>query len=131
MLLDYAPILILTLLVLAFAAGNLVISDVLGGKRKSIAKGTAYECGMSERPGNTTGDTGARVRLSIHFYLVAVSFIVFDVEAIFLIPWAVAAKQFQMDGIGLQVFGLVSFFLLVLAVGLAYEWRKGGLDWDR
>ena len=100
---------------------------MLGGKRKSIAKGTAYECGMSAAP----GDTGARVRLSIHFYLVAVSFIVFDVEAIFLIPWAVAAKQFAADGVGLQVFGLVAFFLLVLVVGLAYEWRKGGLDWDR
>ena len=124
MLHDYVPILILTVLVLAFAAGNLVISDVLGGKRKSIAKGTAYECGMSVR-----GD--ARVRLSIHFYLVAVSFIVFDVEAIFLIPWAVAAKQFAVEGVGLQVFGLVTFFLLVLVVGLAYEWRKGGLDWDR
>ena len=127
MLLDYAPILILTVLVFAFAAGNLVISDVLGGKRKSIAKGSAYECGMSVRP----GDTGARVRLSIHFYLVAVSFIVFDVEAIFLIPWAVAAKEFAENEVGLQVFGLVSFFLLVLVVGLAYEWRKGGLDWDR
>ena len=124
MLLDYAPILILTVMVLGFAAGNLVLSDVMGRRRKSIAKGTAYECGMSVQG-------SARVRLSIHFYLVAVSFIVFDVEAIFLIPWAVSAKGFAAQGIGLEVFGLVAFFILVLVVGLVYEWRKGGLDWDR
>jgi NADH-quinone oxidoreductase subunit A len=124
MLLDYAPILILLAMVLAFATVSLVLSDLAGRRRRSIGKGTAYECGMG-----AVGD--ARVRLSIHFYLVAVSFIVFDVEAIFLIPWAVAAKGFAAAGVGMEVFGLVAFFILVLVVGLAYEWRKGGLDWDR
>ena len=124
MLIDYAPILMLAVMVSGFAAGNLVLSDLMGRKRRSIAKGNAYECGMQ-----VVGD--ARVRLSIHFYLVAVSFIVFDVEAIFLIPWAVAAKGFAAAGVGLEVFALVAFFILVLCVGLAYEWRKGGLDWDR
>jgi NADH-quinone oxidoreductase subunit A len=124
MLIDYAPILMLAVMVLGFAAGNLVLSDLVGRKRRSIAKGSAYECGMQ-----AIGD--ARVRISIHFYLVAVSFIVFDVEAIFLIPWAVAAKGFATAGVGMEVFALVAFFILVLVVGLAYEWRKGGLDWDR
>jgi NADH-quinone oxidoreductase subunit A len=124
MLLDYAPILILLAMVLAFATVSLVLSDLAGRRRRSIGKGTAYECGMG-----AVGD--ARVRLSIHYYLVAVSFIVFDVEAIFLIPWAVAAKGFAAAGVGMEVFGLVAFFILVLVVGLAYEWRKGGLDWDR
>jgi NADH-quinone oxidoreductase subunit A len=124
MLIDYTPVLMLAVMVFGFAAGNLVLSDLVGRKRRSVAKGVAYECGMQ-----AVGD--ARVRLSIHFYLVAVSFIVFDVEAIFLIPWAVAAKGLAAQGVGLEVFALVAFFILVLVVGLAYEWRKGGLDWDR
>ena len=124
MLSSYVPILILTCLVAMFAIVTLIVSDVLGKKRRTIAKGTAYECGM-EVHGN------ARVRLSIHFYLVAVSFIIFDVESIFLIPWAVAAKTFTAMGIGLHVFALVGVFLAILALGLIYEWRMGGLEWDR
>ena len=124
MLSSYVPILILTGLVAAFAVLNLILSDVLGKKRRSLAKGTAYECGMEVQG-------SARVRLSIHFYLVAVSFIVFDVESIFLIPWAVAAQSFTAMGIGLHVFALVGVFLGILVLGLIYEWRMGGLEWDR
>jgi NADH-quinone oxidoreductase subunit A len=124
MLTDYAPILILALLVLGFAVGNLVLSDVLGRKRRAVGKAMAYESGM-EPVG------GARLRLSIHFYLVAVLFILFDVESIFLIPWAVAAKGFSAAGIGGLVFLEVLVFVVVLAVGLAYVWRRGGLEWDR
>lgn len=124
MLSDYVPILLLVVLVVAFAGFALVASDLIARKRRSIGKGDAYECGMKVE-GN------ARLRLSIHFYLVAVLFILFDVESIFLIPWAVAAKSFTAAGVGLLVFGEVVFFVLVLGVGLAYVWRRGGLDWDR
>ncbi len=124
MLIDYAPILVLVVLVFGFALVNIFISDFLGGKRRSIGKGRAYECGMSP-----SGD--ARIRLSIHFYLVAVLFILFDVESIFLIPWAVAAKAFTEAGVGAIVFAEVVMFVLVLGAGLVYVWRKGGLDWDR
>ena len=124
MLSDYAPILALVVVVVGFAIGNLVISDVLGKKRRSIGKGKAYESGM-DPVGN------ARLRLSIHFYLVAVLFILFDVELIFLVPWAVTARSFAEAGIGLPVFCMVAVFLFVLLVGLIYEWRIGGLDWDR
>lgn len=124
MLASYAPILILLGLVLAFAVGNLVLSDVVGRHRYNREKGSAYECGM-EAVGS------ARLRLSIHFYLVAVLFIVFDVEAIFLVLWAVAAKDFAAAGVGGLVFAEVFGFVAVLGVTLAYVWRKGGLDWDR
>ena len=84
MLTDYAPILVLLGLVLAFAAGNVVLSELLSTRRRGVGKGSAYECGM--------GSVGnARLRLPIHFYLVAVLFILFDVESLLLIPWAVSA----------------------------------------
>ena len=119
MLRDYAPILLLLLIVVGFAGVSLLLSDLLGKKRKSLDKGKAYESGM-DPVGN------ARLRLSIHFYLVAVLFILFDVELIFLVPWAVSASALGPVG-----FWMVGVFLLVLLVGLVYEWRVGGLEWDR
>ncbi len=124
MLKSYAPILILAGLVVGFAVVNVVVSEILGRRRRSVGKGTAYECGMGA-VGN------ARLRLSIHFYLVAVLFILFDVESLLIIPWAVSAKAFADAGVGGVVFAEVSVFVAVLAVGLAYVWRKGGLAWDR
>lgn len=124
MLTQYAPILVLIGMVVAFAAGNVVLSELLGRRRRAIGKGAAYECGM--------GSVGsARMRLSIHFYLVAVLFILFDVESLLLIPWAVSAKTFTAAGVGGIVFAEVAGFVAVLAVGLAYVWGKGGLSWDR
>ena len=124
MLSHYAPILILLGLVAAFAVCSVVISEVLGARRRTIGKGNAYECGL-EPVG------GARIRLSIHFYLVAVLFILFDVESLLLVPWAVTAKAFTAAGVGGLVFAEVVVFVAVLAVGLAYVWGKGGLTWDR
>ncbi len=124
MLRDYAPILVLLALILAFTVGNVILSDVLGRKRKHVGKGEAYESGMA--PQGT-----ARIRLSIHFYLVAVLFILFDVESIFLIPWAASAKEFAAQGVGGLVFVEVLIFVVVLGAGLTYVWRRGGLDWDR
>ena len=119
MLSEYAPILLLAVLVVGFAGVSLLLSDLLGRKRKSVAKDQPYESGM-EPVGN------ARLRLSIHFYLVAVLFILFDVELIFLVPWAVTAAELGPTG-----FWLIGSFLVVLFVGLVYEWRVGGLEWDR
>jgi len=124
MLIDYAPILVLLLIVAAFALGSVVFSDLLGGHRRAVGKGGAYECGMG-----VIGN--ARLRLSIHFYLVAVLFILFDVESLLLIPWAVAARGLAAAGAGGIVFLEVLAFVLVLAVGLAFVWRKGGLEWER
>ena len=124
MLLDYAPLLVLLAAVLAFAVGNMAISDFLGRHHRNPEKGSAYESGM-----DPVGS--ARVRLSIHFYLIAVLFILFDVEAIFLVLWAVGAKEFGELGVGGLVFAEVLGFVLVLALALVYVWRKGGLEWDR
>ncbi|MFT5290224.1 MAG: NADH-quinone oxidoreductase subunit A [Planctomycetota bacterium] len=121
---NYAPILVLLGLVLGFAVVNIVFSELLGRKRKAIGKGNAYECGV-EPVGS------ARLRLSIHFYLVAVLFILFDVESLLLVPWAVTARSFAEAGVGGVVFSEICIFVAVLGVGLAYVWRKGGLSWDR
>ncbi|MCC7012256.1 MAG: NADH-quinone oxidoreductase subunit A [Planctomycetes bacterium] len=124
MLERYAPILLFALLVAGFAIANLIISDVLGKKRRAIGKANPYESGM-----DPIGS--ARVRLSIHFYLVAVLFILFDVESIFLVPWAASARWLADHGVGQLVFFEIAAFVGVLAVGLVYVWRKGGLEWDR
>lgn len=124
MLIDYAPILVLLVVVALFALGNVVLSELLGSRSRAIGKANAYECGM-----DAVGS--ARIRLSIHFYLVAVLFILFDVESLLLIPWAVAARGLAAAGHGLTVFVEVVAFVAVLAVGLAFVWRKGGLEWDR
>lgn len=124
MLQSYVPLLFFVALVAGFALVSLVMSDLLARKRRTIGKSSAYESGMAPR-----GD--ARVRLSIHFYLVAVLFILFDVESLLLIPWAVAARDLAAAGVGRLVFAEVLAFVLVLGVGLAFVWRKGGLEWDR
>jgi NADH-quinone oxidoreductase subunit A len=124
MLTAYAPILVLLALVVGFGVANVLLSEVLGPRRATPLKGAAYECGMTP-VGN------ARVRLSIHFYLVAVLFILFDVESVFLVLWAAAAKGFSVAGQGWIVFGEIAAFVALLALALAYVWRKGGLEWDR
>ena len=124
MLIDYAPLLVLFAAVALFAVGNVVLSELLGRRSQAIGKENAYECGMGA-VGN------ARIRLSIHFYLVAVLFILFDVESLLLVPWAVAARGLTAAGVGGLVFVEVLAFVLVLAVGLAFVWRKGGLEWER
>lgn len=124
MLVQYVPILLLAALVAAFAIASLVLSDLVGAKHRTSAKGGAYECGM-------TPIGSARVRLSIHFYLVAVLFILFDVESVFLILWAVGAKQFAAQGVGGLVFAEVALFVGLLGLALAFVWKKGGLNWDR
>jgi len=118
MLFDYVPILILVVLAALFAGGSIVLSALLGPRRPDAEKLSPYECGVE--PVGT-----ARERFSIKFYLVAMLFIIFDMEIVFLYPWAVVYKQ-------LKLFGLVSMgtFLLILLVGYFYVWRKGGLEWD-
>ncbi|MFB3817680.1 MAG: NADH-quinone oxidoreductase subunit A [Candidatus Methylomirabilales bacterium] len=118
MLRDYLPILILLLLAAGFAAVNILLSLLLGPRRPNPEKLSPYECGIV--PVGT-----ARQRFSVHFYLVAMLFIVFDMEIVFLYPWAAAFKQ-------LGAFGLASMgtFLLILLVGYFYAWKKGGLEWD-
>jgi NADH-quinone oxidoreductase subunit A len=120
MLSNYVPILVLIAIATAFAGGSIVISMLVGPKRFNRAKLDAYECGIEPEPASA----GPR-RFPVKFYLIAMLFIVFDIEIIFLYPWAVAFG-------GLGVFGLVEMVLFVATVFVAYAyvWRRGGLEWD-
>ncbi|MCZ7626629.1 MAG: NADH-quinone oxidoreductase subunit A [Candidatus Methylomirabilota bacterium] len=117
MLLSYLPIIILILLATGFALGTLFVSHMLGPRRPTPAKAIPYECGI-----DPVGS--ARQRFSVKFYLVAMLFIVFDIEIVFLYPWAVTLNS-------LKLFGLVEMvlFLGILLIGLVYVWKKGGLEW--
>lgn len=118
MLIDYLPIGILVVLAVLFAAGNIILSFILGPRRPNPEKLSPYECGMV--PVGT-----ARERFSVKFYLVAMFFIIFDMEIVFLYPWAVVFQQ-------LKLFGLAAMgtFLIILLVGYFYAWKKGGLEWE-
>lgn len=116
---SYIPILMLLAVVILLAVGMLVASYLLGQHRPTREKLTAYECGITP-----TGD--ARHRFSVKFYLVAMLFILFDVEVIFLYPWAVIFKELGMFG-----FVEMLLFLVIVLAGFAYLWKKGALDWTK
>lgn len=115
---QFAPAGVLVILSVLVAFIILVISRIFGPHNPSFRKNAPYESGMKPLgPANR--------RLPIKFYLVAVLFIVFDVEVIFFLPWAVSMKD--MGWYGLLVMG---FFTLILIVGFIYEWKKGALEWE-
>jgi NADH-quinone oxidoreductase subunit A len=116
---NYAPLLLMFLLAAGMAGLLITLSTVVGRHKQSAEKDQAYECGISP-----TGD--ARQPFSVHFYMVALIFILFDIEAIFLYPWALVYKR-------LEVFGFVEMliYIVILFVGYIYLWKKGALDWNR
>ena len=118
MLGTYLPIMLLILVALAFGLGSVVFSSLIGQKKYSKVKMAPYECGCE--PIGT-----ARERFPIKFYLIAMLFILFDIEAVFLYPWAILYKK-------LGVFGLVEMglFVVILFVGYIYVWKKGALEWE-
>jgi NADH-quinone oxidoreductase subunit A len=111
------PLLVYAILILMTAAGAVGFSILLGWPRHSPYKDTPYESGIAP-----TGD--ARIRLSIPFYMVAIFFILFDVEIIFLIPWAVRLRQLSWPG-----FTIALVFIMFLLAGLVYVWLRRGLVW--
>ncbi len=115
----YAPLLLYLVLAMLLAGALVTVSVLVGWRRPSRAKQLPYECGMEP-----TGD--ARQPVSVKFYLVAMVFILFDVEAIFLYPWAYVFRS-------LQWFGFVEMvlYIAILLVGYLYLWKKGALDWNR
>jgi NADH-quinone oxidoreductase subunit A len=116
----YTPILVLGLLALAFAVFSVTVATFTGPKRYNRAKYDAYECGIEPTPQPIGGG-----RFPVKYYLTAMLFIVFDIEIVFLYPWAVAFDQ-------LNTFGLVEMFLFIVTVLVvyAYVWRRRGLEWD-
>jgi len=115
---EYVPILILLAMASGFAVLNLGISFFFGKRRPSPEKDVAYECGI-------VPETSARGRFSIKFFLVAMLFIIFDVETIFLFPWAVVLRQ-----MGGYAFVAMLPFMFLLVASLVYEWKRGALEWD-
>jgi NADH-quinone oxidoreductase subunit A len=116
----YAPIVGLFVLAAGFAVFSVAAAAVVGPKRYNRAKLEQYECGIEPSP-----EAAGAGRFPVKFYLTAMLFIVFDIEIIFLYPWAVANQA-------LGLFGLVEMvlFIATVFVAFAYVWRRGGLDWD-
>ncbi|TGO06423.1 NADH-quinone oxidoreductase subunit A [Serinibacter arcticus] len=116
----YVPILIMMGVAAVMAIAGLATSAIIGPKTYNRAKLEAYECGIMPTP-HALG----KGRFNIKYYLVAMTFIVFDIEVVFLYPWAVAFSD-------LAVFGLVAMlgFIALITVPYIYEWRRGALDWD-
>jgi NADH-quinone oxidoreductase subunit A len=121
---EYLPILIIFIFVLGFAVTNVLISHLMGRRRDTRVKLIPYECGM-----DPVGS--AHQRFSVKFYLVAMLFILFDIEAIFLVPWAVVFKPLAQTLSRGFVFFEMMIFIGVLLVGYIYVWKKGLFEWNR
>jgi len=118
MLSNYLPVLIF--LVLSFAMGAIMVTlgYVLGTRRPDGEKLSPYECGFESFE-------DARMKFDVRYYLVAILFIIFDLEIAFLFPWAIV-----LDKIGLFGFAAMAVFLGILVIGFIYEWKKGALEWE-
>jgi len=121
---DYLPIVLMFVVALGFAAGNVLLSQLVGQHKATRTKTMPYECGKD--PVGT-----ARERFSVKFYLVAMIFILFDIELIFLIPWAVVFRSFATGGSDLRVLIYVEMmlFVVLLLVGYVYILKKGLFEW--
>lgn len=128
-LFDYAPIGIMFLVAVGFAASQILAAQLIGPRKRTATKLMPYECGK-----DPVGS--ARDRFSIKFYMVAVAFLLFDIEILFIIPFAVAFKSLlAAEATGAVYYGTVAFitmmfFLATVVVGLIYEWKKGAFEWS-
>lgn len=118
MLENYLPILIFIIVGIALGCGPLVGGFMFGPKRPDPEKLSPYECGFS-------AFEDARMPFDVRFYLVAILFIIFDLETAFLVPWAIVLRKIGWEGIA-----AMGVFLLLLLIGFVYEWKKGALEWE-
>ncbi len=118
LLLEYLPILIFIGIAAGLAGVIVIASFVIGQQRPDVEKNSAYECGFE-------AFDDSRGRFDVRFYLVAILFIIFDLEVAFLFPWAVTLGK-----IGVFGFWSMMVFLFILTIGFIYEWRKGALEWE-
>jgi NADH-quinone oxidoreductase subunit A len=119
---DYLPILLMFIVAAGFAVGNVLLSQFVGQRKRTRTKLMPYECGK-----DPVGS--ARERFSVKFYLIAMIFILFDIEVIFLIPWAVVFKTFAASGYRNLVYVEMMIFVALLLVGYIYVVKKGAFDW--
>jgi NADH-quinone oxidoreductase subunit A len=124
-LIDYLPVLLVFVVAAGFAVGNIFISQFIGQRKQTRTKMMPYECGKD--PVGT-----ARERFSVKFYLIAMIFILFDIEVIFLVPWAVVFKTLSGPayGLGTLVYVEMMVFVVLLLAGYVYVIKKGALDWS-
>ena len=118
MLENYLPILVFLALAVVIGGVALAAGMLIGSRRPDAAKDSPYECGFE-------AFEDARMKFDVRYYLVAILFIIFDLEIAFLFPWAVV-----LDEIGLAGLVAMGIFLLILVVGFIYEWKKGALEWE-
>lgn len=116
--LEYLPILVFLVIAVVMALAMFGLSVILGPKRSDSEKLSPYECGFE-------AFENARLKFDVRFYLVAILFIIFDLEVAFLFPWAISLGE-----IGVAGFWSMMGFLGLLTIGFIYEWRKGALDWE-
>jgi NADH-quinone oxidoreductase subunit A len=129
MLKDYLPILIQIIVSIGFVAAALITSVILGRSgRRNATKDSAYECGM-------VPEAGPQARFSVKFYLVAMLFILFDIEIVFMYPWAVVYRQFVSVSAPFfqrtEIFWSMLSFVFILTVGYVYAIMKGALEWKK
>ncbi len=124
-LIDYLPVLLIFVVAGGFAGGNIILSQFIGQRKRTRTKMMPYECGKD--PVGT-----ARERFSVKFYLIAMIFILFDIEVIFLVPWAVVFKSLASPAYGLKtlVYVEMMIFVVLLLAGYIYVIKKGALDWS-
>ncbi len=122
MILEYLPILIVFAVAIIFAVVTVFSSEIFGPQRPNAEKLSTYESGM--KPIGTTSE-----RISIKYYLIGMFFIVFDLEVVFIYPWAVQFKKL-FNEFGISVFISMFIFLVVLELGYLYAYKKGGFKWD-
>ena len=117
-LIDYLPIILFLIIALGLSCGFIILNFVLSPKNPDPEKLSAYECGFEPFE-------DSRLEFDVRFYLVAILFIIFDLEIAFLFPWAIS-----LGNIGLLGFSSMMIFLFILTIGFIYEWKKGALEWD-
>ena len=115
---DYFPIIIFIIIALFLSIGFIILNYLFSPKNPDPEKLSAYECGFE-------AFSDSRIEFDVRFYLVAILFIIFDLEIAFLFPWAIS-----LGNIGSIGFWSMMLFLFILTVGFIYEWKKGALDWD-
>lgn len=121
---DYVPLVLFAIIAVVVASAISAAGTFLGPTNKTREKQIPYESGSD--PIGSPKDN----RFAVRFYMVALSFILFDLEAVFVIPWTISWRQSEHVGHGMYSFGVMFIFVAILTLGLVYEWSQGGLEWD-
>jgi NADH-quinone oxidoreductase subunit A len=123
MLLEYLAIAVLIVLATAVAFIAIGLGGLFGPKKKTEQKSMPYESGMAPYGPGTR-------RMPVRFYLIAVLFILFDIEVVFFLPWAMVFREYVKNGMGLFILAEMIVFIVILLVGYIYAWKKGALEWE-